>query len=83
MELNYINYVERKVFLRLNTTNLYIIHLTPHFANTMLGDRPFFAVALSFASVGWIIVFAVVINITADVINTIAVTINENAEAIF
>ena len=75
--------MERKVFLRLNTTNLYIIHLTPHFANTMLGDRPFFAVALSFASVGWIIVFAVVINITADVINTIAVTINENAEAIF
>ena len=57
--------------------------LTPHFANTMLGDRPFFAVALGFASVGGIIVFAVVINIIADAINVIAAVINESAEAIF
>ena len=83
MELNYINYVERKVFLRLNTPNCSIIFLTPHFANTMLGDRPFFAVALGFAAVGGVIVFAVVINITADAINVIADVINESAEAIF
>jgi len=49
----------------------------------MLGDRPFFAVALGFASVGWVIVFAVVVNITADALNVIAVVINESAEAIF
>ena len=49
----------------------------------MLGDRPFFAVALGFASVGGVIVFAVVINITADTINVFAVVINESAEAIF
>ena len=49
----------------------------------MLGDRPFFAVALGFAAVGGVIVFAVVINITADAINVIADVINESAEAIF
>ena len=69
MELNYINYVERKVFLRLNTPNCSIIYLTPHFANTLLGDRPFFDVALYFASMGKRIVFAVVINSNADAIN--------------
>ena len=68
---------------RLNFSNLSIIHLPPHFANTMLGDRPFFAVDKSFVLVGGVIVFAVVINITADVINIIAVVINESEEALF
>ena len=49
----------------------------------MLGDRPFFAFVLSFFSVGGIIVFAVVINITADALNVIAVVINESEEAVF
>ena len=50
--------------------------LTPHFANTMLGDRPFFDVALGFDSVGGIIVFAVMINVIADAININADAIN-------
>ena len=56
--------------------NSSIIHLTPHFANTMLGDRPFFDVALGFDSVGGIIVFAVMINVIADAININADAIN-------
>jgi len=36
VELNYIKYVERKVFLRLNATELPTLTSTPSFANTML-----------------------------------------------